>query len=103
MVLHLNTPLLVVSYFMLGPQHDDSYARQRRSVTLFIRVLPQSQLLSDDPIMNAVFGGGLASNRFGDHDSFRSLRPADSTSSPSSGKVHEQLRRRLLVFDEYDD
>ena len=55
----LNAPLLVVSYFMLGRNMMIHTLVSVASVTLFIRMLPQSQLLSDDPLLNAVFGGVL--------------------------------------------
>lgn len=55
----LNAPLLVVSYFMLGRNMMIHTLVSVASVTLFIRLLPQSQLLSDDPLLNAVFGGVL--------------------------------------------
>ncbi|MET2871630.1 YitT family protein [Exiguobacterium profundum] len=55
----LNAPLLVVSYFMLGRSMMIHTLVSVASVTLFIRLLPQSQLLSDDPLLNAVFGGVL--------------------------------------------
>ena len=55
----LNAPLLVVSYFMLGRNMMIHTLVSVASVTLFIRLLPQSQLLSDDPLLNAVCGGVL--------------------------------------------
>ncbi|WP_114166370.1 YitT family protein [Exiguobacterium sp. TNDT2] len=55
----LNVPLLIVSYFMLGKNMMIHTLISVAAVTVFIRVLPQSPLLSDDPLLNAVFGGVL--------------------------------------------
>lgn len=55
----LNTPLLVVSYFMLGRNMMIHTLVSVASVTLFIRMLPQVTILSGDPLLNAVFGGVL--------------------------------------------